>query len=75
MSKENTNSHLSDVGTLAAHVWSGYDLKVSLVPNHPAVVVYACCGILDVNERVFAFNEIDLLLLFWANQRFHILMS
>lgn len=75
MSKENTNSHLSDVCTLSAHVWPCYDLKISLVPNHPAVVIDACCGILDMNEWMFALYKVDLLLLFWANQRFHILMS
>ena len=56
MREKNTNSDLSDIRAFTAHIRSGDYLEIRLVSNHPTIVIDAGCWILDVNQRVLAFN-------------------
>ncbi len=75
MSKKHTNSNLSNKSGLSTHVWPSDDLKVGLSLDHSTVVVDAGTWILDMDQRMLALNQVDLLSLRWTYLWSSVLMS
>ena len=65
VSQQDRCRDLSNIRRFTAHVWTGDDLQVGLTRYHLAIVTDAARRVLDLYERMSAFNQLEDLILIY----------
>jgi hypothetical protein len=75
VSKEYAYCYLSDISTFSTHIGASDDLQIGFIPLHSAVIIDARSWVKHVDQRMLAFNKIDLLSILRADYWLRVLIS